>query len=176
MKKIIFLAKLKKEKKLELVEPSEEIKESYIRKSESNLASSKILLKNGKLEEAITLAYYSMYHILASLFYKIGLKCENHAASIILLKEIFDVDNSAISSAKKDRIDKQYYTDFYITEQEVADAIGSAEIFNSRLFDFISKITNNDIKIYRKKFEELINFSLSGTEEKRQKGGGGIKK
>lgn len=156
MKKITFLAKLKEEEKLELVEPSEEIKESYIRKSESSLASSKILLENDKLEEAIALTYYSMYHILTALFYKIGIKCENHAASIILLKEIFDMDNSAISSAKKERIDKQYYTDFNITKQDVTDAIKNAEISNSQLFDFISKITNHDINIYRKKFEELV--------------------
>ncbi|MBI3623239.1 hypothetical protein HY212_04135 [Candidatus Pacearchaeota archaeon] len=44
MKKISFLSKLKKEGKLELVTPSEEMKQSYVIKSESNLISAKILL------------------------------------------------------------------------------------------------------------------------------------
>ena len=90
MKKINFLIKLKKERKLELIEPSEEIKESYIKKSESNLMSAKILSENNKLEESVGLAYYSMYNQLLALLSKIGIKSENHSASIILLKELFD--------------------------------------------------------------------------------------
>lgn len=61
MKRIDFLSKLNKEGRLKLVEPSEEIKDSYIAKSESNLISAKILLSNNKLEESVGLAYYSMY-------------------------------------------------------------------------------------------------------------------
>lgn len=156
MKKINFLTKLKKKKKLELVEPSEEIKKSYISKSESNLISVKILLENDKLEEAIALSYYSMYHMLTALLFKIGIKCENHSASIILLKEIFDIDNSDILNAKKERIDKQYYTDFSIKKQEVIEAIRDAEKFNDNLLDFISKINNKNIKEYREKFKELF--------------------
>ena len=60
MKKINFLSKLYKEGKLQLVSPSETIKNSYIAKSESNLASAKILLDNQRLEESVSLAYYSM--------------------------------------------------------------------------------------------------------------------
>jgi uncharacterized protein (UPF0332 family) len=155
MKKIKFLIKLRKEEKLELVEPSEEIKESYILKSRSNLVSSKILLENNKLEEAVALTYYSMYHIVTALFFKVGIKCENHAATIILLKELLNIDNSDISSAKAERIDKQYYTNFHITKQEVIEAIKNAEIFNSKILDFISKVSNKDIKIYRERFDEL---------------------
>lgn len=156
MKKIKFLSKLKKEEKLALVESSEDIKESYIKKSESSLASSKILLDNDKLEESVALSYYSMYNMLIALLFKVGIKCENHNASIILMKELFNLDNSDISSAKTERIDKQYYTDFKITKQEIIDAIKNAEIFNSKLLGFISKLNNEDIKNYRGKFKELV--------------------
>ncbi|MBU0467202.1 MAG: HEPN domain-containing protein [Nanoarchaeota archaeon] len=155
MKKVNFLIKLKKENRLEIVEPSEELKQSYIKKSESNLESSKILLDNNKLEESISLTYYSMYHILTALLFKTGIKCENHSGSIILLKEIFDLNNSDISEAKTERIDKQYYTDFKITKEEITEAIKNAEIFNANLFDFISKLSNESIKKYRDKFSEL---------------------
>ncbi len=155
MKKIRFLTKLKKEGKLELVEASEEIKESYIKKSESSLVSSKILLENEKLEESIALSYYSMYHMLTSLLFQVGIKCENHACSIILMKELFSLDNSDISSAKSERIDKQYYTDFHITKEDVKDAVKNAEDFNSRLLEFISKISHKDIEYYRKRFKDI---------------------
>src|SRR3989344_6674476 len=142
MKKVNFLTKLMKENKLKLVEPSEKIKDSYIKKSESNIASSKILLNNGRLEESVSLAYYSMYNITTALLFKVGIKCENHTGVIILLKELFNIDNSDITFAKKERIDKQYYTDFYITKNEVGEAIRIAENFNKEVFDFISKLNN----------------------------------
>ncbi|MBS3088829.1 HEPN domain-containing protein [Candidatus Pacearchaeota archaeon] len=82
MKKINFLSKLRREGKLEIVEPSEEMKKSYILKSESNLTSAKILLNNNRLEESVSLAYYSMYHLLIALLFKIGIKSENHSGSI----------------------------------------------------------------------------------------------
>jgi len=152
MKKIGFLDKLKKEGKLELVEPSEEIKKSYIEKSESNLVSAKILFDNGKLEESVALTYYSMYHALTALLFRIGVKSENHSASIILLKRLFEIDNSDIESAKKERVDKQYYVDFEITKEQVKEAIKQAEKFNGKMIDFISRLTNESTLGYREKF------------------------
>jgi len=155
MKKINFLIKLREEGKLGLVEPSEEIKKSYILKSESNLTSAKILLENNKLEESIALTYYSMYHMLTALFFKAGIKCENHSASAIIMKEVFSLDNLDIVNAKSERVDKQYYTGFDIAKQEVLEAIKNAESFNSKLLDFISRINNKAIENYRKILEEL---------------------
>jgi len=149
MKERNFLTKIFKEKKLQLVEPSEEIKDSYLEKSESNLISAKILLENNRLEESVSLCYYSMYHLLTALLFKTGIKCENHSASIILLKELFSLDNKDISFAKKERVDKQYYTDFKITKQEVIEVVKIAEDFNKELLDFISKLSNNEIQKYR---------------------------
>lgn len=155
MKRADFLNKLKKEGRLELVEPSEEIKRSYIEKSESNLASARILLDNGKLEESVALTYYSMYHALTALLFKSGIKSENHSASIILLIELFGIDNSDIVSAKKERVDKQYYVDFEITRGQVLEAIKQAERFNGNMIDFISRLTNESIKNYREKFRKI---------------------
>lgn len=158
MKELNFLNKLKKEEKLKLVEPSEYIAKSYTNKSESNLFSAKILLENYKLEESIALTYYSMYNLLTALFFKVGIKCENHTASIILMKRIFKLDNSDIESAKKERIDKQYYTDFKIASEDVLKAIENAENFNSNLLNFISRLNNDAIEEYRKKFKELLSL------------------
>lgn len=152
MKKTDFLTKLKREGRLELVEPSEEMKQAYLEKSESNLISSKILLENDKLEESVGLAYYSMYHSLTALLFKTGIKSENHTASIMLLRDLFEFDNSSILFAKKERIDKQYYVDFNITKEQVKDTINKAELFNSKLLDFISRLTNEKIEFYRKEF------------------------
>jgi uncharacterized protein (UPF0332 family) len=151
-----FFMQLAKERKLELIESSEEIKNSYLEKSESNLISAKILIKNDRLEEAVSLAYYSMYHSVLALFFNVGIKCENHSASIILLKELFGLDNTLISNAKKERIDKQYYADFKITNKIVQEAIKSSEEFNQKIFNFISVLNSEKISNFRNKFQDLI--------------------
>jgi uncharacterized protein (UPF0332 family) len=151
-----FFDRIREEGRLKLVEPSEEIKGAYLKKSESHLASAKLLLDHGKLEEAVSMAYYSMYHALTALLFRVGVKCENHAAAIILLRKVFGIDNSEISRAKRERIDKQYYVDFRITREEVTELIQSAEGFNSTVFDFTEKLTNEKIAEFRKRAQRLV--------------------
>jgi uncharacterized protein (UPF0332 family) len=155
MKRIDFLVKLQNEGKLELVEPSELITESYMVKSESYMGSAKLLFENNRLEESVSMAYYSMYYLLTALLFRTGIKCENHSASIFLLKEVFNIDSSSIYFAKKERIDKQYYVDFSITEEEVETIIRTAEEFNAELTDFIARLNSEKIKEFRGKLEKL---------------------
>lgn len=156
MKKINFLKKIFDEEKLQIINPNEEIKDSYVKKSESNLISAKILLKENRLKESVSLIYYSMYHMLIALLFRTGIKCKNHSASIILLKELFSIDNSDIIFAKKERLDKQYYTSFKIAKKEVIESVKTAENFNKKLFDFISKLNNEEIKEYQEKIKKII--------------------
>ena len=156
MKTNQFLKILFKKKTIELVETSNSIKEGYIKKSQSYLESSKILLSQEKIEESVSMAYYSMYYMLLALLFNTGIKSENHAGSIILLKEVFDFPNDKIQFAKKERVDKQYYLDFSLVRKDAEELINTAEIFNSEVLDFMSKITNEDIKKFRNKLSELI--------------------
>ncbi|MFZ2412376.1 MAG: HEPN domain-containing protein [Candidatus Methanoperedens sp.] len=156
MKKSDFFNRLQEEGKLQLVPPSEEIMSSYLKKSDSHLISAKLLLENNRLEESVSLTYYSMYYMLLSLFFRAGIKCENHSAAIILLKELFNIDNSLISYAKKERIDKQYYVDFKIMKEEVEELIEAAEIFNSKILDFIEKLNSEKIAEFRMEMETLL--------------------
>lgn len=106
-----FLKKLNYKKKLEIVIPSENIKKSYHKKSIECLESSKILYENKLHSNSITLSYYAMYNSLIALLFDVGIKSENHNASILLLKLLFNEINlyEIIHIAKKERIDKQYY-------------------------------------------------------------------
>lgn len=158
MKKINFLNKLAKEEKLQLVEPSDVVKEAYLQRAEESLSSAKTLMKVGNLKDTVVLAYYAMYHSLLALFFRCGVKCENHAAAIILLKEIFSIDNSAISKAKRDRVDKQYYVDFSVTKEEVIQAITIAEMFIAQLHSFIATLNEQKIKEYREKMNWITHL------------------
>jgi uncharacterized protein (UPF0332 family) len=156
MKRKSLFKKLNLEGRLELVEPSRAIESSYLKKSESHLSSAKLLLENERLEETVSLTYYSMYYTSQALLFRTGIKCENHTATIILLKKVFGIDNTDIKSAKKERIDKQYYIDLRVVEEEVHELIETAEDFNSRIYDFIDRLSNEKVNEFRKKTKELI--------------------
>jgi uncharacterized protein (UPF0332 family) len=148
-----FIKKLIK-KSIKLTEPSDQICKSYLDKSDKSLFSSKTLLNIDNFDDATALTYYSMYYSILASLYKVGIKSENHTATIILLKEIFNIDNNKILQAKKDRVDKQYYVDFKATKEEVEEGIQIAEEFNSKIKEIIDKITKSEIKKIKEKFEE----------------------
>ena len=156
MKRINFLAKIAEENKLRIIEPNDNMKDSYIQKANHSLKSSSILLKNNEVEDSVPLAYYSMYNMLTALLYKAGIKCENHSASIILLKKLFNLDNSKIVFAKKERLDKQYYIDFKLNNRDAEAMIKLAKEFNSILYDFIERLTSEDISKYRNELNKLL--------------------
>ncbi len=151
-----FLVKLAKERKIQVVEPSEVIAKAYLQRSEESLRSAKILLNVGNLKDGVALTYYSMYYSLLALLFRAGIKCENHTAAILLLKEVFGLENEVILRAKKERVDKQYYVDFNVTREEVLQLIVAAEEFNAFLLGFIEKMNTDKVEQYRKIVKMLI--------------------
>jgi len=163
MRKIKFLINLKKIGKLRLIEPSKELTESYLHKSDSHLDSAKILLNSNKLEESVSMSYYGMYHSLLALLFKFGIKSENHGASILLLKELFNENKlaEAISYGKKERIDKQYYLDFNITKSDCQDMVKISEEFIINIKNIINHFTDEDIRKIRQDLNNLLrNYDL----------------
>ena len=162
MKKLDFLKKLKEEEKLRLVNPSEEIKSSYLTKAENCLKSAKILFQNNLYENSVSEAYYSMYNSLLALLFRIGIKSETHAGSIELLKILFDKEDlyKSLSSAKAERIDKQYYIeskqDFKLNKSSCEAMIIKAEQFLISLRILISQLNNKKIELFRYKFKNLL--------------------
>lgn len=159
MKTQNFLNKLFREGKIRVVDPSVQVHEAYRKKSESYLISAKILLENGRLEETVSMAYYSMYYMVLALLFKTGIKCENHTGAMILLERLYGIDSSRIAAAKRDRIDKQYYVDFAITAEEVKDSIEEAEAFCADLLDFMERLHQGEISRLREEAVRLLEGS-----------------
>ncbi|MCD6246839.1 MAG: HEPN domain-containing protein [Candidatus Diapherotrites archaeon] len=161
MKKQGFFSKLKKEGKLTLIEPSEEISDSYLEKAKNSLASAKILLEHRLYENSVSLSYYAMYNSLLALLFKTGIKSENHNASILLLKLLFKRNDlfNTISAAKNLRIDAQYYvtSSGEINKNSVKEMILKAEKFIIQVKLLISTLTLEETEKIREKFAELLN-------------------
>lgn len=161
MKKPSFLTSLRNEGKLELVEPSEEICASYLEKAESSRKSAEVLLPHKLYENSVSSSYYAMYNALTALLYKTGVKCENHSASIILLRNLFGQEElyKSISNAKEERIDKQYYVSSQKTEEETKESaekmLKDAEKFITEIKLILRKMNASDIENTRKKFESI---------------------
>ena len=75
-------------------------------KSEKSLISAKTLITIENFDDATALIYYSMYYSVLGLLFKCGIKSENHTGTIILLKEVLDINNEQLQNAKKKREDK----------------------------------------------------------------------
>jgi uncharacterized protein (UPF0332 family) len=150
-----FIKTLICEGKIKLVESSKEIAESYAQKSENSLKAAKLLFQQNLLEESTSMSYYAMYHKVISIFSEIGIKCENHSGTIVLLKELFFIDTKNIEFAKKERIDKQYYTDFKITKEQTEDMIHIAENFCSLLEKYSATLNSKVRTELLQKFKEL---------------------
>ncbi|MEA3329850.1 MAG: HEPN domain-containing protein [Nanoarchaeota archaeon] len=162
MKEIIFLKKLKKTGKLELVESSDEMKSSYLIKAENCLKSSKILFQNELYENSTSEAYYCIYNSLLALLFKVGIKSENHSASIILLEKLFGNKELAKIAlwAKEERIDKQYYVEtqqiIKATKESCNEMILKAEDFLLKMKIIINQLNNNKVGQIRESFKELL--------------------
>ena len=162
MKEINFLKKLKSEGKIELVNPSEEMKLSYLIKSENCLKSAKILFQNKLYENSISESYYCMYNSLLALLFKIGIKSENHSDSIILFRKLFNNLDLAkiISWAKEERIDKQYYVEtkqiIKATKESCNEMILKGESFLIKMKVFISELNNEEANSIKENFNKLL--------------------
>jgi uncharacterized protein (UPF0332 family) len=157
-----FLNKLKEEKVLSRVEPSEEISKSYLIKSENCLRVAKLAFAAGIYENAVSEAYYSIYNTAQALFYRCGIKCENHSAAIILIKRMFGLDNfhQTFSDFKKDRIDNQYYVvsgkdNLALDKESCEDKIKTAQKFNFELRAYLEHLSLEQINKIREEFDKL---------------------
>src|SRR3989344_5357445 len=165
MKELNFLKKLKRKGIIELVESSEEMKLSYLTKAENCLKSANILFQNRLYENSTSEAYYCMYNSLLSLLFKIGIKSENHSASIILLDKLFEKEDlvKIISWAKEERIDKQYYVESQqivkVTKESCNEMMLKAEDFLVKMKLLINELSNEKISSVRDNFMNLLNRS-----------------
>lgn len=158
MKKPSFLSRLKADGKLGLVEPSADIRNSYLGKADDCLKSARLLLQNDLYENSISMSYYTMYNSLLALLFETGIKSENHAGSILVFKflfkrkDLFDI----ISKAKEERIDTQYYvatkSSAGLTKDSASDMLSNAENFSVQVRLIINNLKGEEIKSLRTDF------------------------
>ncbi|MGM0498533.1 MAG: HEPN domain-containing protein [Bacteroidota bacterium] len=159
MKELDFLRKTKRKGVISKVDVSRNISESYNKKSDNCMKSAKLLLEAGLYENSVSESYYAMYNMLLSLLFRCGIKSENHTSSIIILKEVFGLDNGTIKEAKKERIDKQYYVieqgNEELTKEAATKMIHISENFMNETEAYMMELDEEKIKEIRQKFDNI---------------------
>ena len=158
MRKSSFLNRLKADRVLELVEPSEEICESYLNKADDCFKSAKLLLEHELFENSIQMSYYTMYNSLLGLLFKCGIKSENHSGSILIFKQLFKRRElfEMISKAKEGRIEVQYYVASVQSGESARAMLTNAEEFLVQMKLILANMKLEDIPRIRSDFESAI--------------------
>jgi uncharacterized protein (UPF0332 family) len=158
MKERDFLKKAVKARQLEIVEASENIYESYLKKSDNCLKAAELLIANGLYENSVSDSYYAIYNSITALLRKVGIKCENHAVSISLLETLFSetVLRDIASKARESRIDSQYEIDVSASKAKAVELQCRAENFVTAVRMVSRKLTNEKSEKIRQKLGGII--------------------
>src|SRR3989338_3869674 len=98
---------------LRIVESNERLSKSYLEQAKSSLLRAEKDLNDNDLLWATVTIYYAEYYALYSFLQGIGVKCENHACSILAVSLLLGEEKTAIINKHKGkRIDAQYYMKF----------------------------------------------------------------
>jgi len=144
----------KKQKKgIELIEPNENMAESYIGMAEESIVVLNSI-KNSHIWIATT-SYYIFYYSLYALMMRIGVKCEIHTCSIEFMRQHLlcfytKEDTDRIRQAFRSRIDLQYYADRPVDKKAIAQSKDYCKTFFLKTKDILSAITEDEIEAIRK--------------------------
>ena len=134
---------------LKLLEPNQRLSKSYLEQAKSSLLRAEKDLNDKDLLWATVAIYYAEYYALYSFLQRIGVKCENHACSILATTLLLgEAKTKTINQHKGKRIDAQYYMKVD-QESKVRDMLQEAKIFVSVFDELVSKLTEGEISVYR---------------------------
>ena len=133
---------LKQKKGIELVEPNDNLGLAYLQDAKDSLES----LDTSKGMWRTVIAYYACYYALYALLMKVGLKCEIHDCTLILM-QFFDFNEEEkefMEMMKNERIGVQYY------RKEAKDFdIGIVKSFVVKCNELYLKINGDEIQSIR---------------------------
>ena len=134
---------------LRIVEPNSRLSKSYLEQAKSSLLKAEKDFNAGDFLWATVTIYYAEYYALYSFLQKIGIKCENHACSMLVVTLLLGEDKTDVINRHKDkRIDAQYYMKVD-QESKIMLMLQEAKIFVSRFDELVSNLTESEIKEYR---------------------------
>jgi uncharacterized protein (UPF0332 family) len=140
-------------KGMELIEPSENLKEAYLQKAEEAL---EVLRTTNVKDWKLATAYYAMYHGVYSMLMRIGVKCEIHKCTIEFARRYlpFTADDIALlGKAFRARNDSQYYVDRQVPDSDYELIVKKAPSFLVKCKNAV--IVEKDVRRIRESISKL---------------------
>lgn len=139
---------------LKVVEPNERLSKSYPEQAKSSLQRAEKDLNDNDLLWSTVTIYYAEYYALYSFLQRIGIKCENHACSIIAVAHLLGEDKTKIINQHKDkRIDAQYYMKVD-QEAKIRTMLKEAKLFFADFDKLVSNLSEKEVSDYRIKIRQ----------------------
>lgn len=137
-----------------LIKPNKTLSDSYIKLAKDTLKRAEITLNEKDFLWTTVMIYYGEYYALYSFLARIGIKCENHFCSILLVAYLLGKEKTRVIEECRDkRIDAQYYLRV-VKEDEIKKMLVLAKIFVAEFEDFLSKMGEEKINFFRKKLKK----------------------
>jgi uncharacterized protein (UPF0332 family) len=140
-----------------LIRPNQKLAVTFMNKARNDLVVLRSI-PDSDMEWRATTLYYARYHMLTALLMRIGIDCKDHNCSILIAesaflgmmkKELFD----EIKTAKKHRINLQYYTDRAVDKKEFEKNLGNVDRFVEQTTILLQSLTREKAEEIKKKFE-----------------------
>lgn len=146
---------LNQKKGIELVEPSNNLRDAYLIKAEESLE----VLRTTRIRDwQFTTAYYTIYNGIYSLLMKMGVKCEIHSCTIEFAKRFLKgyfspEDFELIDKAFSARINSQYYVNREVPDQNYDLIMKKTPAFLVKCKNIV--LEQKEIEEIRKKISSL---------------------
>ncbi len=141
---------------LKIVEPNERLSKSYLEQAKSSLLRANKNFNDKDLLWTTVTIYYAEYYALYSFLQKIGVKCENHSCSILVVGSLLGNDKTKIINEHKNkRIDAQYYMKVD-QENKIKIMLTEAQNFISNFDELVSNFSDKEIKELRNKISSFL--------------------
>jgi len=152
MKKLEWCFKIKDG--IRIKKPSDEISNSYLELAKSSLKSAETILRQNLLWTTV-MVYYAEYYALYSFLTKIGVKCENHFCSILLVKFLLGEEKvKLVEEHRQKRIDAQYYLKVG-QKKEVENMLREAKFFVVEFEELVTNLNESEIEKFRQKIYKI---------------------
>ena len=136
---------------LKIAESNDRLSKSYLEQAKSSLLRAEKDLEDNDLLWSTVAVYYAEYYALYSFLQRIGVKCENHACSILAVTLLLGSDRTKIINEHKGkRIDAQYYMKVD-QENKIKIMLQEAKSFVSEFDELVSNLSEKEINLYRNK-------------------------
>lgn len=140
---------LAKETRMKQIKPNERLSKEHINKAKHNLHAADYNIKGGFSDWAVSQCYYSMYHALLAILFRLGYESKNHECTInaveyLIEKGKIDLDLKDIAfirtteqmtskDAKSLREEFQYGTETKVNEKLLKQLLENAKLVVERI-------------------------------------------